>query len=72
MVVLPKNSREELRVCIDTFKGHVLLNLRIWYLGKDGDMHPTRKGVALRAESLPDIIAALTSLQMTFDAKDSA
>jgi len=62
MVVLPDNSREELRVSLDAFKGHELVNLRAWYRSNDGYMRPTRKGVALRADSLPEVIAALTEL----------
>lgn len=62
MIVLPKNSREELRVSLDTFKGHSLINLRIWYLSRDGDMRPTKKGIAMRTDTLPEVIAALIEL----------
>lgn len=70
-VVLPKNSREELHVSLDAFKGHTLINLRVWYRSEDGDMRPTKKGVALRAGSLPAVIAALTELNSHIEAKDA-
>ncbi|EYD75011.1 hypothetical protein Rumeso_03435 [Rubellimicrobium mesophilum DSM 19309] len=44
MISLRKNSREELRVSLDEFKGHRLLNLRVWFEGDDGQMRPGKQG----------------------------
>jgi len=70
-IVLPKNSREELRVSLDPFKGHNLVSLRVWYRSQDGDMRPTKKGVALQVANLPAVIAALSELQALSDVGES-
>lgn len=59
---IQKNSREEIRVSLDTFKGYELACVRVWFRDKDGEMRPSKQGVAFRKELLPDIIAALREL----------
>lgn len=61
-VTLRKNSREALRVSLDVFRGQMLLNLRVWFVDDDGEMRPGKQGVALRAELLPELQAALDKL----------
>ena len=58
-VTIPKNSREELRVSVDTFKGHRLLSLRVWFESDDGTMRPGKQGVALRLERAADLAKAI-------------
>lgn len=58
IATIRKNTREEIRISIDDFKGHRLCNLRVWYL--DGDeMRPGKHGLALRLDLLPEILSAL-------------
>ena len=58
IAIVRKNSREEIRVSIDDFKGHRFCHLRVWYL--DGEeMRPGKHGLALRLELLPEILSAL-------------
>jgi len=54
-----KNSGEKLRVSLGSYRGHDLVNLRVWFRGEDDQWHPTRKGVAISTELLPDLIDAL-------------
>ncbi len=58
-----KNSREEIRLTLDTFKGVELVNIRVWYRGDDGDYRPSKKGVAFKLDLLPQVIAALHKAQ---------
>jgi Transcriptional Coactivator p15 (PC4) len=53
---IEKNSREVLRVTLDDFKGHRLVNLR-------GDYRPGKHGLALRVDKLEGLIAALIDAQ---------
>ena len=62
---IQKNSREEIRISIDDFKGVTLVNLRVWFEVDDGEMRPGRKGIAFRAELLPEILAALCRADVT-------
>lgn len=59
IAIIRKNTREELRVTIDTFQGYELLNLRIWFEAEDGSMRPSKKGLALRMDLLPELREAL-------------
>ena len=59
MIALRKNAREELRVSLDEFKGHRLLNLRVWFEGDDGQMRPGKQGVALRLEMAGELADAI-------------
>ena len=57
-----KNTREEVRVTLDDFKGHRLINVRVWFRADDDTMRPGKQGIALRLEQLPDLMAALASV----------
>lgn len=59
LATIQKNSREELRVSLDDFKGQRLVSLRVWFRAEDGTMRPGRKGLAVRLELLPAVLEAL-------------
>lgn len=59
IATIKKNAREELRVSVDHYQGYELLNLRIWFEADDGSMRPSKKGLALRLELLPELREAL-------------
>ncbi len=53
---LRKNARESIAVMLREFKGHRFVDVRIVVEGKDGQPQPTGKGVALKPDSLPELI----------------
>lgn len=53
-----KNARESVRVEITEFKGHNLVDLRVYADGDDGQV-PTKKGITVRVGLLPDLIEGL-------------
>ncbi|KAA9010171.1 transcriptional coactivator p15/PC4 family protein [Histidinibacterium aquaticum] len=57
-----KNAREELRVSRDDYKGHDMINLRVFYDAGD-EMRPGKQGIALKAELLPELLNALRRAQ---------
>ncbi len=59
MIALRKNSREELRVSVDEFRGHRLLNLRVWFESDDGTLRPGKQGLAVRLEMAGDLTRAI-------------
>ena len=59
VAVIPKNSREELRVGLETFNGVRLVNLRVWYRSETGEWRPGKQGLALRVELLFDLRRAI-------------
>lgn len=63
VAVIRKNSREELRITLEDFKGHRLISFRVWYEAEDGDMRPGKQGLALRLGLLPELRAALVAAE---------
>jgi hypothetical protein len=61
---IPKNSREEFRVSRDDFQGYDLINIRVFFVSKDGEMLPGKQGVAFKAELLPEFIDALRKAEV--------
>lgn len=63
---LRKNAAETLRIEQSAFKGHRLAAIRVWVPSDPTDptsLKPTQKGVTVRVEMVPEIIAALQALQ---------
>jgi hypothetical protein len=59
-----KNSDDELRISLDEFKGHRLLDLRIFSAFTAAKVPmPTKKGVAIAVEKIPALIAALQAAE---------
>lgn len=56
---LEKNTRETLRVTLQTFKGHKLVAARVWAKHESGEV-PTKSGLNIRIEQLRPFRDALT------------
>ena len=57
-----KNSVEKVRIHISEYNNSHYVDIRIWFLNEarsDGGELPTRKGLRLHCELLPDLITAL-------------
>jgi hypothetical protein len=61
----PKNPLEEVRVSISIYKGKQYIDLRIYYKGDDGEFHPSKKGLTLSPDLLPDLVEAVEKLKDT-------
>ena len=59
-----KTDTAEVRVARNSWKGREVIDIRIWYR-PDGSTEfvPSRKGLAIDAGKLPDLIALLSGLQ---------
>lgn len=64
IATVPKNAREEIRVMATEYRGHDLIDMRV-FVAVDGkpDMAPTRKGLTVRRDILSALIDALTRAQ---------
>jgi hypothetical protein len=58
-ILIPKNTRESYRIAWEEFEGHSFVDLRLYYRASDGEMKPSRKGVAIKPELLAEVCAAL-------------
>jgi Transcriptional Coactivator p15 (PC4) len=58
----PKNRNEEVRATLNTFKGQRYAHLRVYVADENDVDHPTRKGIAVKVEHLPKLLAAVDAL----------
>ncbi len=55
-----KGANEIVRITVDEYRGREVLDIRIWVVDAEtGEVQPTRKGVALAATRLPELIEVL-------------
>jgi hypothetical protein len=57
---VPKSQRERVHAYPGEFMNHALIHLRVFFKdASDGQWRPSNRGVALKTELVPDLIAAL-------------
>jgi len=72
-IVIKKNSRESIVISQTEFKGNDLVDMRIFFTNKDGDLSPTKKGLSIRLEKLDELVATLSALSQDINlAKETA
>ena len=57
-----KNTREVIRIGPEYYRGHRLVDIRVYFQLEDGLLQPTRKGIAFSMELLPKIIERLQAV----------
>jgi len=57
-----KSRGETITVYIDEYRGTRYLHIREWYLDKDGESKPSKKGVALPLDKVDALRAAIDEL----------
>lgn len=60
---IEKNAKEDIRLELCEFKGHNLLNLRIFFKAHDG-IFPTKKGITLNLSLIPEILEGLQEARL--------
>lgn len=59
LATFPRTDRSEVRLSLSAFRGKKTIDLRLFFLTTEGEWLPTKKGVALRPEEVPSLIAEL-------------
>lgn len=57
-----KNATEVVRASLSTFHGHQLVDIRVYFVAEDGTW-PTKKGLAIGLDLLPELRAAVEALE---------
>ena len=60
-----RDHAEHVRVDLSEFKGHILVNVRIWQTGSDGIDRPSTRGIAMSVRKLPELASALAKAETT-------
>ena len=61
IATLRRREGEELRVTLAEWEGETFVHLRVWRRDSRGRWYPARRGLALRAGELPDVLDALSA-----------
>ena len=56
---IQKNTRERIRISIEEYRGHRLIDCRVYYEDNQGEWTPTKKGIALNNETIDEVANAL-------------
>jgi hypothetical protein len=60
---LERSETEKLIIESSEYKGHDLVSLRIYFLSKENEWLPTKKGVTFRREQLDEVLKALEEIK---------
>lgn len=59
-----KNARGEVvRITREEYKGADLVNIRVWFTASDGELRPSKNGLTIRGDQIPQMIEALLGVQ---------
>ena len=58
----PKNSRETVRASLGEYHGRQLADVRVYVAADVGQPIATKKGLSVRVEELPHLLAAVSAL----------
>jgi hypothetical protein len=56
---LPRGESDVVRVTRKMYEGRPFTDVRVFFRGSDGAMHPTKKGCSVRDHELADVVDAL-------------
>jgi hypothetical protein len=60
---LERSPTEKLIIEDSNYKGHDLVSLRIYFLSKEEQWLPTKKGVTFRLDQLDEVLEALQKIK---------
>jgi len=60
---LERSDTERLIIESSNYKGHDLVSLRIYFLSKEEEWLPTKKGVTFRRDQLDEVLGFLTQIK---------
>jgi hypothetical protein len=58
-----KNARERVRVSLSHYRGHDLVDIRAWFDAGDGTFRPSKSGIGIQWEQLPQLRRALEAAE---------
>jgi hypothetical protein len=59
---LERNETERLIIEDSEYKGHELVGMRIYFLSKEEEWLPTKKGITFRRDQLDEVIGMLQKI----------
>jgi hypothetical protein len=60
---IPKNPTEEVRVALTSYRGHDLVDIRVFFQDEQGEWRPTKRGVSISVDSFAELREAITKAE---------
>jgi hypothetical protein len=60
---IAKNPTEEVRVSLTSYRGHDLVDIRVFYQDEQGEWRPTKRGVSLSVDSFAELRDAVVKAE---------
>ena len=67
-----RNPTEEERAGIKEFKGRRYIDVRIYYMDDKGEWKPTRKGISLATDFMPELKQAVLAIEKELQESEQA
>ena len=68
---IAKNPTEEVRVSLTSYRGHDLVDIRVFYQDEQGEWRPTKRGVSLSVDSFAELRDAVVKAEEMLNALPS-
>ena len=60
---IAKNPTEEVRISLTSFRGHDLVDIRVFFQDEQGEWRPTKRGVSLSVDSFAELREAVVKAE---------
>ena len=64
-----KNKSEKIRVSLDNYKDHEIVNIRVFFENETGELIPTKKGLSVSIGKIDDVIGLLQKAKIKIESK---
>jgi hypothetical protein len=69
---IAKNPTEEVRVSLTSYRGHDLVDIRVFFQDEQGEWRPTKRGVSLSVDSFAELREAVVKAEEMLNVLPSA
>ncbi len=69
---IAKNPTEEVRVSLTSYRGHDLVDIRVFFQDEQGEWRPTKRGVSLSVDSFAELREAIVKAEEMLNALPAA
>jgi Transcriptional Coactivator p15 (PC4) len=69
---IAKNPTEEVRVSLTSYRGHDLVDIRVFFQDEQGEWRPTKRGVSLSVDSFAELREAVVKAEEMLNALPAA
>src|SRR5262245_16623062 len=69
---IAKNPTEEVRVSLTSYRGHDLVDIRVFFQDDQGEWRPTKRGVSLSVDSFAELREAIVKAEEMLNTLPSA